>query len=111
MAGITALPFDSWLECYEKQAEELLDAWRAGDAGALQTAHQRHPRFLDERIRWLPKRMSEVELREAPFDLAGAQLTVTRWYTFGTGNGWRNMSRRSRRKACLSLSSKPGWKP
>ena len=26
--------------------------------------------------------MSEAELREAPFDLADAQLTVARWYTF-----------------------------
>src|SRR5215471_2926008 len=63
MAGITALSFNSGLEGYQRQAEELLDAWRAGDTGALQIVHQRHPRFLDERIRWLPKKMSEAELR------------------------------------------------
>jgi hypothetical protein len=82
MAGIIALPFNSRLEGYQKQAEELFDAWRAGDTDALQIVHQRHPRFLDERIRWLPKKMSEAELRRASFDLADAQLTVARWYSF-----------------------------
>src|SRR5215831_9974476 len=82
MAGITALSFNSGLEGYQRQAEELLDAWRAGDTGALQIVHQRHPRFLDERIRWLPKKISEAELRGGSFDLADAQLTVARWYSF-----------------------------
>ena len=42
----------------------------------------KHPRFLDPRIPWLPKRISEAEVRGAEFTLADAQLTIARWYDF-----------------------------
>jgi hypothetical protein len=45
---ITLLPFRSGLKEYQKQAEELLAAWGAGDPGAIQLLRTRHPRFLDE---------------------------------------------------------------
>jgi hypothetical protein len=40
MPDFTPLPFRSSLVEYEKQGEELLTAWRAGDPGAIQ-AHWR----------------------------------------------------------------------
>ena len=79
---ITPLPFRSSLEHYQKQAQELLEAWRAGDSGAVQLVRQKHPRFLDSRIPWLPKKLSDSELRNATLELADAQLTVARWYDF-----------------------------
>ena len=79
---ITPVPFRAGLTEYQKQAEELLEAWRAGDSGAIQIVRHRHPRFLDSSIPWLPKKMSEPELRRATLDVADAQLTVARWYDF-----------------------------
>ena len=76
------VPFDSNLDGYRKQAAELLAAWQAGDASAVETVWRRHPRFLDVEVTWLPKRLSEAEVRASPFDLADAQLTVARCYSF-----------------------------
>jgi ankyrin repeat protein len=79
---MTPLPFDSTLDLYRKQAEEILTAWRAGAPEAIQIIRHNHPRFLDERIGWLPKDLSEDELRAAPFNVVDAQLTLARWYNF-----------------------------
>jgi Ankyrin repeats (3 copies) len=79
---ITSLPFRARLEEYQKQAEQLLAAWTAADPTAIQIVRQKHPRFLDPNIPWLPKRMPESELRSATLDLSDAQLTVARWYDF-----------------------------
>jgi hypothetical protein len=76
------VPFDSALERYQKQAEELLAAHAAGDSQALQIFHHKHPRFLDLKIAWLPKNLSESDIRSAELDVADAQLTVARWYDF-----------------------------
>ena len=79
---MTPLSFDSTLDLYQKQAEDLLAAWRAGASEAVQIIRHNHPRFLDERIGWLPKDQSEDELRAAPFDLVDARLALARWYNF-----------------------------
>lgn len=76
------MPFRSSLEEYQKQAEELLEAWRAGDPGAIQLIRTRHPRFLDDRIPWLPKKLPDSEIRSAAIELADTQLTIARWYDF-----------------------------
>ncbi len=76
------LPFRSGLKEYQKQAEELLEAWRAGDPGAIQLLRTKHPRFLDERIPWLPKKLPDSEIRSAALELADTQLTIARWYDF-----------------------------
>ena len=76
------LPFSSSLEQYQKQAEELLEAYRSGDSEAIGLIKKRHPRFLDERIPWLPKNVSDSEVRSAALELADAQLTVARSYDF-----------------------------
>ena len=79
---ITPLPFRARLEEYEEQADDLLDAWQAGDPGAVQIVRQKHPRFLNPEIPWLPKKMSESEVRSVTLDRSDAQLTVARDYDF-----------------------------
>jgi len=79
---LTPLPVRAPLADYVMQADALLDAWNAGDPGAIAIARHNHPQFLDETIKWLPKRLSDDEARAAPFQFADAQLTVARWYDF-----------------------------
>ena len=76
------LPFRSPLDRYRQQAEELLAAHSAGDAGAIRVFHENHPRFLDEKIAWLPKRLPESEILNATLELADSQLAIARWYCF-----------------------------
>ncbi len=76
------LPFQSTLYRYEAQARELLDARDAGDADAIRIFHQNHPRFLDEKIVWLPKRIPDSEIANAKLDLSDAQLALSRLYNF-----------------------------
>jgi ankyrin repeat protein len=76
------LPFSSSLEQYQQQAQNLLEDCRAGDPEAIQLFKQRHPRFLDDKIRWLPKNVSDAEVRDAGLDSADAQLALARSYDF-----------------------------
>ncbi len=76
------LPFRSPLDRYRQQAEELLAAHSAGDAGAIRVFHENHPRFLDEKIAWLPKRLPESEILNATLEVADSQLAIARWYCF-----------------------------
>ncbi|HZT89646.1 MAG TPA: ankyrin repeat domain-containing protein [Stellaceae bacterium] len=70
------------LSAYERQAEDLLAAHRAGDPAAIDLFHSRHPRFLDEKIKWRPKFMPASEIRNAALSLDDARLTVARFYEF-----------------------------
>jgi hypothetical protein len=76
------IPFDSPLRGYQEQAEKLLDALRAGNANAIKCFNECHPRFLDAKIPWLPKNLSDDEIRNAGLELADAQLAVARGYSF-----------------------------
>jgi len=76
------LPFRSTLDQYQKQAEDLLEAHRLGDSEAIQVLHNNHPRFLDSKVLWLPKNVPDSEIQSAALDLADAQLTIARWYSF-----------------------------
>jgi ankyrin repeat protein len=76
------LPFGSTLEQYQKQAEELLEGQRSGDSQAIGVIHKNHPRFLDSKIPWLPRNLPDSEIQSAALDLADAQLTIARWYSF-----------------------------
>ena len=80
--GLTLLPVRAGLEEYRKQAEGLLEAWRAGDPRAVKSFRTKHPRFLDERIPWLPKGLSDLEVRSVTLEFADAQLTIARGYDF-----------------------------
>jgi len=79
---LTPLPVRAPVADYVMQADALLDAWNAGDPGAIAIARHNHPQFLDDTIKWLPKRLSDEQAREMPFAFADAQLTVARWYDF-----------------------------
>jgi ankyrin repeat protein len=76
------LPFCSRLEEYQQQAESLLEGYRAGDPAAIRIFKERHPRFLDEKILWLPKNVSDAEVRAAALDIADAQFALARSYDF-----------------------------
>jgi ankyrin repeat protein len=89
MTEMTPVPCDSGLEAYHHQAEELLAAWKAGDPDATQIVIHKHPKFLSDRASWLPKKMSEAEVRSATFEMADAQLTIARGYDFADWNRLR----------------------
>src|ERR1700732_2991126 len=58
-------PFRSPLFAYEQQAESLLAAHRAADPAAIDLFHRKHPRFLDDKIRWRPKFIPASEIRDS----------------------------------------------
>ncbi len=79
---LTPLPFQATLQQYREQAAALFQAWRAGDASVIQIVRHKHPRFLNPAIPWLPKKLSDAEVRSEAFDLSDAELTVARAYDF-----------------------------
>jgi ankyrin repeat protein len=76
------VPFRSPLSAYEQQAESLLAGHRAADPAAIDLFHRRHPRFLDEKIKWRPKFIPDSEIRIAALSLDDARLTIARHYEF-----------------------------
>jgi hypothetical protein len=79
---ITRLPFRASLHRYREQAGELLLAYRSGEPEAIRFLKHHHPRFRRTDIPWLPKALSDDEVRSAPVEPADAQLTIARWYDF-----------------------------
>lgn len=80
--AIAPLPLRSSLNQFESQASDLFTAWNAGDADAIQLFRENYPPFLDERITWLPKNLSDAEIQNAKLDLASAQRALAHWYSF-----------------------------
>ncbi len=80
------LPFGSPLEAYERQADELLDRCRRGDAETLDLFRRKHPRFLSDEVPWLPQAASLEDVRRTSMDWFDARLTLARWYDF---QDWR----------------------
>jgi hypothetical protein len=76
------VPFDAPLDAYERQAAAVLARHATADAAILDVIHHRHPRFLDDKIPWLPKRPATEEIARAGFDIADARMTVARCYDF-----------------------------
>jgi Ankyrin repeats (3 copies) len=76
------VPFRSPLSAYERQAEGLLARHRAADPAAIDLFHRRHPRFLDEKIKWRPKFIADSEIRDAPLSLDDARFAIARHYDF-----------------------------
>src|SRR5260221_13455259 len=76
------VPFRSSLATYEQQAGELLGSHRAADPAAIDLFHRKHPRFLDEKIKWLPKAIPDSEIGDAALTLDDARLTIARYYDF-----------------------------
>jgi len=79
---LRSVPFRSPLSAYEQQAEGLLAAHRAADPAAIDLFHRKHPRFLDEKIKWRPKFIAPSEIRDAALSLDDARLAIARTYDF-----------------------------
>ena len=77
-----ALPYDSNLDRYQKQAEGLFEAYQSDDSKAIRLIKEQYPRFLRPDIPWLAKNISDPEIRSTALELADAQLTIARWYNF-----------------------------
>jgi hypothetical protein len=80
--NLNAIPFRSPLSTYEQQAQNLLAGHRAADPVAIDLFHHKHPRFLDETIKWLPKSIAASEIRDAALSLDEARLAIARSYDF-----------------------------
>jgi len=76
------LRFGSSLKQYEEQAAALLQAWQARDPQAIRIFREHHPRFLDERITWLPKHLTDAEVMSVTVDRSDARLATARCYSF-----------------------------
>src|SRR5579883_1082841 len=53
------LDFRSPLSAYDQQAEDLRAGQRSGDPEAIAILKRNHPRFLDEKIPWLQKNVTD----------------------------------------------------
>ena len=76
--------FRSPLTAYEQQAQALLAGHRAADPAVIDLFHHRHPRFLDESIKWRPKfiptRRSETPLWAKDYAIRlGVTVTELSW--------------------------------
>lgn len=79
---VRPVPFRSPLSAYEDQAITLLAGHRAADSAAINLFHHKHPRFLDEKIKWRPKFIPDSEIRDAALSIEDARLTIARYYDF-----------------------------
>ena len=76
------LAFDAPLSGYVAQADALLAGWHSGDEKAIGVFRNRHPKFLDDKIPWLERDMTDAEVRATPIDRDDARLALARWYEF-----------------------------
>jgi ankyrin repeat protein len=76
------LHFNAPLHEYVQQADALLAGWRSGDRHAEEIFRSKHPKFLDDKIPWLERRMSDAEVRATPIDRDDALLAIARAYDF-----------------------------
>jgi ankyrin repeat protein len=79
---ITPVSFRASLQPYQTQADELLQGWKREDRDAVRLAVHKHPKFLNPEVPWLPRRLSETDIRNASFDASDARLAIARWYDF-----------------------------
>jgi hypothetical protein len=76
------LPFDAPLDRYERQADSLLAAFRAGDPEALSCFRHRLPRFLRPDVPWVPGDLSNTEVGATPLEVDDARMALARRYGF-----------------------------
>lgn len=76
------LPYNAPLVDYVTQAETLLARWEAGDAQAVRLFRSRHPTFLDAKIPWLERSLTDQEVRSTAITRQDASLALARWYDF-----------------------------
>lgn len=82
LVKLDPLPFNAPVSDYAAQAAALFAAWNAGDERAIELFWSRHPKFLDEKIPWLRRRMSKDDVRATPITQDDAALALARWYDF-----------------------------
>jgi ankyrin repeat protein len=85
---IAPVSFRASLQAYQAQADALLQGWNAEDRDAMRLAVHKHPKFLSADDPWLPRKLTEADIRNASFDGSDAQLTIARWYDFAD---WRRL--------------------
>lgn len=76
------LRFDAPLCEYVKQADQLFAGWQSGDELAVRVFRANHPKFLDDTIPWLERRISDAEARAIPITRDDASMAVARAYNF-----------------------------
>lgn len=76
------LRFDAPLSEYVNQADQLVAGWQSGDELAVRAFRANHPKFLDEKIPWLERRLTDAEARAIPITRDDASLAVARAYSF-----------------------------
>ena len=79
---VKPLAFNAPLDEYIAQADALLAGWNSSNAGAVRVFRNRHPKFLDDKIPWLERHMTDAEVRATPIDRDDARLALARWYEF-----------------------------
>ena len=79
---VKPLAFDAPLSGYIAQADALLAGWHSRDEKAIRVFRTRHPKFLDDKITWLERHMTDAEVRATPIDRDDARLALARWYEF-----------------------------
>ena len=79
---ITPVSFRANLDAYQAQADLLLRGWKSDDHDAIKLAVHRHPKFLRPDVPWLPRHLTEADIRQASFEMTDAQLAIARWYDF-----------------------------
>ena len=80
------LPFDAPLSDYARQAGELYEGWQKEDQEAVRIFRNSHPKFLDTKIKWLARDMTDEEVRAVRISEADAQLALARFYDFADWN-------------------------
>jgi ankyrin repeat protein len=76
------IPPRSAVADYQRQADELYAEWKAGSAGAIEIFKNNLPAFLDEKIPWLPKDLSDADIARADLSPDDARLAAARWYDY-----------------------------
>ncbi len=76
------LRFNAPLSDYVKQADQLFAGWQSGEEQAVRRFRANHPKFLDEKIPWLERRITDAEARAIPITRDDASLAVARAYNF-----------------------------
>src|SRR4029077_1733129 len=85
---IAPVSFRASRQAYQEQADQLLEGWNSEDRDAIRLAVHRHPKFVRSDVPWLPRKLTEAEIRNTSFDRSDAQLTIARWYDFAD---WRRL--------------------
>ena len=76
------LGYNATLDEYQRQADALLNGWRAGDDEAVRFFWQKHPRFRRPDVLWLPKQIEKEEILREPMTADDARLALAYWYDF-----------------------------